>query len=160
MNNLTIETMKRAHIPGIVDIEQRVFKTPWTDEMFVQELEANRLTMSYVVLDESRMIGYMIAWLLRQEVHLVNIAVEPSRQRSGIGRFMLRYLFDLAAQAKRRFVTLEVRESNESAICLYESFGFKRIGVRPHYYEEDGENAVVMVRFVPPDEGTDPGEWT
>jgi len=160
MNNLIIATMKRVHIPAIVDIERQVFKTPWTDEMFVQELEENRPTMAYVVLDEDRMIGYMIAWLLRQEVHLINIAVEPSRQRSGVARTMLRYLFDLAAQEKRRFITLEVRDSNETAIRLYESFGFKRIGVRPRYYEEDSEDAVVMVRFVPPDEGTDPGAWS
>ncbi len=160
MNDLTLETMKKVHIPAIVDIEQRVFKTPWTDEMFVQELEVNRPVMAYVVLDGENMIGYMIAWLLRQEVHLINIAVEPSRQRSGIGRMMLRYLFDLAAQEERRFITLEVRESNESAIRLYESFGFKQIGVRPRYYEEDSEDAVVMVRFVPPDERTDPGAWS
>ena len=160
MNNLIIETMKRVHIPAIVDIERQVFKTPWTDEMFVQELEENRPTMAYVVLDEDSMIGYMIAWLLRQEVHLINIAVEPSRQRSGVARMMLRYLFDLAAQEKRRFITLEVRESNETAIHLYESFGFKRIGVRPRYYEEDSEGAVVMVRFVPRGEGTDPGAWS
>lgn len=160
MNDLSIEVMHGAHIPGIIEIEQQVFKTPWTEEMFVQELEDNRLSMAYVVLDDGRLIGYMVAWLLRQEVHLINIAVDPSRQRAGVGRTMLRYLFDLAAQAKRRFITLEVRESNEWAIRLYETIGFKRIGVRPHYYHEDGEDAVVMVRFVPPDEGTDPGEWS
>ena len=158
MTELKIEVMRKAHIAGIVKIEQQVFKTPWTEEMFAQELQDSRLSMAYVVLNDGELIGYMIAWLLRQEVHLINIAVEPSCQRSGVGRMMLRYLFDLAAHNKRRFITLEVRESNESAIKLYETFGFKRIGVRPRYYEQDGEDAVVMVRFVPPDEGTDPVE--
>jgi ribosomal-protein-alanine N-acetyltransferase len=155
MKNISIEVMRREHLPAILDIEGEVFKTPWSEEMFVQELEERLLSRSYVALEGSRLVGYMISWLLRQELHLINIAVVPGRQRAGIGSKMLRYLVDLAVGEGRRFITLEVRESNDAAIRLYESFGFKRIGVRPRYYQEDGENAVVMVRFVPPGEGAE-----
>jgi ribosomal-protein-alanine N-acetyltransferase len=155
MNNISIEVMRRDHIPAILDIEGDVFNTPWTEEMFVQELEERMLSRAFVALEGSRLVGYMISWMLRQELHLINIAVTPGSQRAGIGTKMLRYLVDLAVGEGRRFITLEVRESNDAAIRLYESFGFKRIGVRPRYYREDGENAVVMVRFVPPDEGTE-----
>lgn len=150
---ITIETMRREHLSDILGIEEAVFKTPWTEEMFAQELDDPCLSMAFVALEHGRLVGYMLSWLLRQEVHLINIAVAPDSQRAGIGRKMLNYLLGLAVESRRRFITLEVRESNRSAIRLYESFGFKRIGVRPRYYQEDGENAVVMVRFVPPDEG-------
>lgn len=155
MNDVSIEVMRREHLPAILDIEGEVFKTPWNEEMFVQELEARQLSRAFVVLEGGRLVGYMISWMLRQELHLINIAVAPGSQRAGIATKMLRYLVDLTVGEGRRFITLEVRESNDAAIRLYESFGFKRIGIRPRYYHADGENAVVMVRFVPPDEGTE-----
>lgn len=149
MAEITIEPMRHAHIPAIMEIEREAFTTPWTAEMFRQEVEDNRLSRSYVAMAGDRLVGYLVAWFLNNEVHLLNVAVAASDQRRGTGRRMLQFLLDTAASEKKEIITLEVRESNRVAIELYRSFGFSRIGVRSQYYQDDKEDAVLMARYLP-----------
>jgi ribosomal-protein-alanine N-acetyltransferase len=148
MVDITLESMRNVHIPTVLEIEHEAFTSPWTAEMFSQEFEDNRMSRAFVALDDGRVVGYFVAWFLNQEVHLLNIAVASSHRRKGIGRHMMTVLLDMAKRELKLLITLEVRESNEGAIELYRSFGFTRVGVRPHYYHEDKENALLMARRV------------
>jgi len=148
MVDVTFESMRNAHIPAVLDIEHEAFTSAWTAEMFRQEVEDNVMSRSFVALDDGRVVGYFVAWFLNQEVHLLNIAVASSHQRKGIGRYMMRYLLEMAEREFKQLITLEVRESNAAAIELYRSFGFTRVGVRPRYYQDDKEDAVLMARRI------------
>lgn len=154
MSDIKFEPMRYAHIPSVLEIEHRAFTTPWTAEMFRQEVQDNQLSRSYVVRSGERLVGYFVAWFLQDEVHLLNIAVHEDYQRRGIGRRMMRYLLELASFERKNMVTLEVRESNEGAIELYRSFGFTPVGIRREYYQDDKENALLMARRVhgPPED--------
>ena len=148
MVDVTLETMRHIHIPAVLEIEHESFTSPWTGEMFRQEVEDNGLSRSFVALDDGRVVAYFVAWFLNQEVHLLNIAVASSHRRRGIGRYLMRYLMDMAKRELKLLITLEVRESNAAAIELYRSFGFTRVGLRPHYYQDDKENALLMARRI------------
>jgi ribosomal-protein-alanine N-acetyltransferase len=148
MVEVAFESMRQVHIAGVLEIEHEAFSAPWTAQMFLQEVEENSFSRSYVVLDNGRVAGYFVAWFLRREVHLLNVAVAKSHQRKGIGRRMLQYLIDLAKSEHKDMITLEVRESNEVAIRLYRSFGFTPVGLRREYYHDDKENALLMSRAV------------
>ncbi len=145
MNDLTIEPMRQIHIDAIVEIEHEVFAHPWTAEMFRQEVADNQLSRSYVLLEEGRVTGYIVSWFLREEVHLLNIAVTPSLHRGGLGRKMLKYLIDTASREHKELISLEVRESNNSAIAMYRSMGFVPVGIKREYYQGDKENALLMM---------------
>ena len=123
MVDVVFESMRPVHIAGVLEIEHELFSSPWTEQMFVQEVEENSFSRSYVALDGGRVVGFFVAWFLRHEVHLLNIAVAQSHQRRGIGRRMLQFLLDMSANELKDMITLEVRESNEAAIRLYRSFG-------------------------------------
>ena len=148
MVDVTLESMCQNHIPAVLEIEHEAFTSPWTAEMFLQEVEGNGLSRSFVALEGGRVVGYFVAWFLNQNAHLLNIAVASSHQRKGIGRLMLRYLLDMAKRELKQLITLEVRESNAVAIELYRSFGFTRIGIHHLYYHDDKENALLMARPV------------
>jgi ribosomal-protein-alanine N-acetyltransferase len=94
--------------------------------------------------DFRELAGFAGVWFMRDQVHLVTIAVAPERQRLGVASRLLLRCFELAATAEMPSMVLEVRASNEGARALYERFGFRRIGRLRGYYRDDGEDAVVM----------------
>jgi len=148
MFDVSFETMRQIHIAAVLEIEHEAFSSPWTAQMFLQEVEESGFSRSYVVLEKGRVVGYFVAWSLRRQVHLLNVAVAKSHQRKGIGRLTLQFLIDLAKREYKDMITLEVRESNETAIRLYRSFGFVPVGVHREYYNDDKENALLMSRSI------------
>lgn len=145
MKNLKLAQMNESHIPGVLAIERRVFDTPWTQEMFVQEIRGVFGSYTTVALVDDRVIGYQIAWLIEDEVHLVNIAVDPSSQNHGVGTLLLNHLIEHARNQHKAFITLEVRASNAAAQAFYHRFMFHTIGVRRGYYSDNREDALLMV---------------
>lgn len=93
------------------------------------------------------LVGFMLTWFVADEVHLLNVAVEPAQRRKGIGRALMDDLLREARTASAAKIFLEVRVSNEPAIRLYDSYGFERLGVRRRYYD-DGEDALDMMRML------------
>jgi len=87
--------------------------------------------------------GYVIYWILADEMHLLNLAVHPDQRRRGIARSLLTGALDKARTQGAAVVWLEVRPSNAAALSLYHSFGFKEIGIRPGYYTDNGEDALI-----------------
>ena len=145
MIELKLIPMNPAHIPPVLAIERTVFTTPWTKEMFRQEVRGVFGSRAVVATVGDEVIGYRIAWFIDQEVHLVNIAVARRRQGEGIGTLLLKQLIEEAVEEGTELITLEVRESNARAQAFYRRFFFRAIGVRTGYYSDNREDALLMV---------------
>jgi len=153
MSEFSIEPMTRAHIPDVIRIEEDLFDSPWSEGMFRQEVRDRFLSRPVVGLVGGEVVAYMIAWFIRDEVHLLNIAVTREHQRKGFARTLLRYLIEVASSEGRASISLEVRAGNVRAIRLYEGHGFYAIGRRPRYYQDNGEDAIVMALDLRPPGG-------
>jgi len=139
-----IEPMRMADLPEVEAIERASFTTPWPPNAYRSELSENRLASYLVARSGDRVVGYAGMWLMVDEAHITTFAVHPSWRRRRIGERLLLAMLDLAAARRAREATLEVRVSNLAARRLYEKYGFRPVGVRPRYYSDDGEDALVM----------------
>ena len=144
MENIKLAPMNESHIAPILAIERSVFDSPWTDEMFRQEVRGVFGSHAIVALVDREVAGYQIAWFIEDEVHLVNIAVNADYQGRGVGALLLRELIERALERHMVIITLEVRASNASAQGFYRRFFFKAIGVRKGYYSDNREDALLM----------------
>jgi ribosomal-protein-alanine N-acetyltransferase len=137
-----IRRLTYADLPQVVAIERRAFPTPWSLAMFVLELSKPGGVCLAATDADGRLTGYCICSRYDVVWHVMNVAVDPDQRRRGIASRLLTTLLErLGDDAK---LTLEVRTSNEGAIALYEGFGFRSAGVRPRYYQDNGEDAVIM----------------
>ena len=142
--NLRITPMTLEDIPEVHDIERASFPVPWPSYAFRQELETNRMAHYLVARAESGIVAYGGIWLMVDEAHVTSFAVAPDHRRSGIGGRLMLELMELSVHLGARVATLEVRLSNEAARLLYGRFGFRPVGVRPRYYSDNGEDALIM----------------
>jgi [ribosomal protein S18]-alanine N-acetyltransferase len=135
--------MTTADIENVIAIERASFQFPWSTRFFLDELQVD-CARSILAEVEGRIVGYILFWLLPEEVDIHNIAVHPDFRRQGIGRLLLEQVVAAARGQERLRVTLDVRLSNAQAQNLYRSFGFVTRGVRKGYYSDNGEDALVM----------------
>jgi ribosomal-protein-alanine N-acetyltransferase len=141
---MKIRRLTYADLPQVIAIERRAFPTPWSLAMFVLELSKPSGICLAAVRDE-RVVGYMVCSRYDRVWHVMNVAVDDRQLRQGIATALLTRLFEIADRPGEQY-TLEVRESNQGAITLYERFGFKSAGLRPGYYHDNKEDAVIMWR--------------
>lgn len=141
---LHIRPMTAGDLPSVHLIERASFTTPWPAQAYRQELETNRLAYYLVALIGERVVGYGGIWLMVDEAHVTTFAVHPAYRRRRIGERMLIALLDLAVDRQAREATLEVRLSNLPARRLYEKYGFRPVGIRPRYYSDNQEDALIM----------------
>ncbi len=141
---LEIRRLTYADLPELIAIERRAFPTPWSLAMFVLEL-SKPASVCLAALRGGRMVGFLICSRYDTVWHLMSVAVDPDRRRQGIAGALLTDLLRRIDGKGARF-TLEVRESNAGAIELYERFGFRAAGRRKRYYQDNGEDAVIMWR--------------
>jgi [ribosomal protein S18]-alanine N-acetyltransferase len=138
-----VRTLGYADLPQVIAIERRAFTTPWSLAMFVLELSKPSGVCLAAVQDGS-LVGYLICSRYDRAWHLMNIAVDPAARGRGLARALLQQLLDRAGPDEQ--YTLEVRQSNTAAIALYEQFGFRPAGTRRRYYQDTGEDAMIMWR--------------
>ena len=143
---LEIRPLAYADLPQVIAIERRAFPTPWSLAMFVLEL-SKPSGICLAALDHGVIVGYLVCSRYDTVWHLMNVAVEPARQRQGIASLLLERLFEQADRPNEQY-TLEVRTSNDGAIRLYERFGFRAAGRRRAYYHDNREDALIMWRTV------------
>jgi ribosomal-protein-alanine N-acetyltransferase len=136
--------MTLRDIPAVHRIERSSFPIPWPAYAFQQELETNRMAHYLTVQIGSETVAYAGIWLMVDEAHITTFAVLPEWRRRGIGGRLMHAVMDLAVRMDARVATLEVRLSNMPARRLYQQFGFKPVGVRPRYYSDNGEDALIM----------------
>jgi ribosomal-protein-alanine N-acetyltransferase len=133
-----------ADLPQVIGVERRAFPTPWSLAMFVLELSKPSGVCLAAEID-GRLVGYLICSRYETVWHVMNVAVDPDRQRQGVATALLAELYSRVDDGHARF-TLEVRQSNDVAIRLYERDGFRAAGLRRRYYQDNGEDALIMWR--------------
>ena len=151
---LEIRRLSYADLPQVIAIERRAFPTPWSLAMFVLEL-SKPSGICLAALREDRIVGYLVCSRYDTVWHLMNVAVDDRLLRQGIATALLSQLFETADRPGEQY-TLEVRMSNHGAIALYERFGFRSAGLRPGYYHDNKEDAVVMWRTATSGNAVDP----
>ena len=144
MNEIEIRRLTYSDLPHVIAIERRAFPTPWSLSMFVLEL-SKPSGICLAAVERGRLIGYLVCSRYDTVWHVMNVAVDPARLREGIASTLMTHLFDTADRPHEQY-TLEVRESNEAAIALYERFGFRGAGHRRAYYHDNREDALIMWR--------------
>lgn len=151
---LRYRRLGEGDLPRLMEIEAAGFLHPWSEQLL-----RNELSHAWSVLlgaveggagGPERIVGYVIFWLVHDEVHVLNVATAPEARRRGVGRALL---CEAAAWGRRkacRLATLEVRRSNAPARALYLALGYREVGVRRNYYTEEGEDAIVMTLELDP----------
>ena len=141
---VSIEPMGLDDLPTVQAIEEASFTTPWPPHAYRSEIESNRLAQYIVARVGGQVVAYAGMWMMVDEAHVTTFAVHPRWRRQRIGERLLLTLLDLARGRRAREATLEVRLSNLAARRLYEKYGFRPVGLRPRYYSDDNEDALIM----------------
>jgi [ribosomal protein S18]-alanine N-acetyltransferase len=137
----SIRRLAYGDLPAVIAIERRSFPTPWSLAMFVLEL-SKPSGICLASTEGEQLLGYLVCSRYDQVWHLMNVAVAPDRRRAGVARGLVSKLLE-EGEGRLPF-TLEVRVSNQPAIAMYERLGFRSAGVRPRYYQDNGEDALIM----------------
>ena len=144
IRQMTVEDM-----PAVMALEQAAFKNPWSPELLQRELQHEWSTILLVEEPQEEgppeLLGLAIFWIVHDEVHVLNVATAPKHRRRGVARAVMDEVLARGKQRRCTLATLEVRRSNEPALQLYRAFGFRPVGIRPNYYVDEGEDAIVMV---------------
>lgn len=129
------------NIPDILKIEEECFSTPWSERSIAESL-SNPDSYFYISFADGNAAGYIGLQIFSGEGYVTNVAVLPEHRKKGIAKALI----EKALQNEMEFITLEVRVSNIPAINLYKQFGFEEVGIRPKFYREPEENALLMTR--------------
>ncbi|HEY8922815.1 MAG TPA: ribosomal protein S18-alanine N-acetyltransferase [Polyangia bacterium] len=143
---VAIAPMGRDDVDAVMEVERLSFSAPWSREAIHEEM-ARAWARIDVVRDaaDGAIVAFANYWLVADELHILNIATHPRARRLGHATRLLAHMIEVARQVPCRLMTLEVRRSNAAAQRLYRRFAFRAVGVRPNYYAEDNEDAVVML---------------
>jgi ribosomal-protein-alanine N-acetyltransferase len=144
--DLIVRQAEEKDIRPMAEMDILCFTIPWSEESFEKEIKENNLAFYIVAEIGGRLVGYAGLWRVANEGHITNVAVHPDFRRRGIGEALVSVLLSHTIKNGIRSHTLEVRASNEPAISLYSKFGFEPAGLRKNYYEDNGEDAVIMWR--------------
>lgn len=138
--------MTAADLDAVLGIEQQTLRAPHARKLLTEELDREWARLEVVRPGLGAAVaGYINYWIVRDEIHLLGIATDPAQQRRGFARALVEHMLAVANDGGCHYVTLEVRKSNRGAIELYRAYGFEAVAVRPNYYVEDREDALVMV---------------
>ena len=140
---MIIRKMEERDIKEVAAIEEETFSSPWSADSFSKESK-NKNNIYLVVEDNGEIIGYCGLWGVAGEGQITNVAVRKDNRNRGVGRIMLTKLLELGVNQGLESFTLEVRESNKSALHVYQSLGFYSVGIRKNFYTGPTENAVIV----------------
>jgi ribosomal-protein-alanine N-acetyltransferase len=153
--DLHLAPMQECDLDEVVQLEHASFTEPWTRKMFLGELQGNVFATNLVAragsppggagLSSGVLLGYVMFWVVFEELHMMNLAVRPEARRRGIGRRLVSHALSVGELRGARTALLEVRASNVAAIALYEDLGFVKKDVRRGYYDHPREDAMIMV---------------
>lgn len=145
MSKELVRMMRLSDVDDVQEIEKGCFSVPWSRNAFIQEITENKCARYVVVEKANRVVAYAGMWLVLDEAHITNIAVHPDDRRKGYGELVCVSLMRLAAELGMVCMTLEVRRTNLAAQALYHKLGFVDVGYRKRYYEDNKEDALIMV---------------
>lgn len=142
-NDFKIYPMDSSSVKSIININQLSFPISWSLESLQSELD-NKFARYVILKKGESIVGYGGMWVIIDEAHITNIAVHPTARGVGAGDMIVEALFKICRKLKVTAITLEVRKSNFIAINMYEKHGFEQVSIRPNYYEDNSEDAVIM----------------
>lgn len=147
ISNYLVRRMTERDLDEVMAIEQQVFTLPWSKQSYMGELKNQFAT--YLVCDrEAQLVGYIGIWVVFDEAHITNVAVDPKWRGQGLGRVLMEEAEKIARHKKTLRILLEVRPSNYAALSLYESLGYMETGRRRGYYSDNGEDAILMTKLL------------
>ena len=146
-DTVVIREMTENDIKEIADLEKECFSEPWSENSLRDEL-TNNTARFYVLRDSEKLLGYIGANNICNEVYITNVAVNGTCRGKGYGKILVNYLIKQSEAERAFFITLEVRKSNENAIKLYEKCGFKLIGERKNFYSKPIEDALIYTYYI------------
>ena len=135
--------MNESHVAQVAALEKLCFSDPWSENSVASELE-NPLTLWLIAEEDGAVCGYVGSQTVLDETDMMNIAVHPDCRRKGIAAALITELVSRLKARGSRILRLEVRETNFSAIALYEALGFTQLGLRKNYYRNPKENALIL----------------
>ncbi len=141
---MLIRRMKPKDLAVVVELEKSIFPDPWSPSSFDYEINQNPFSVPLIMEAQGKIYGYAIIWRIYEEFHIANIAIRPDMQNKKLGSSFLKHILSLKEHCA--YAILEVRQSNQRAIHIYEKFGFKTITKRERYYK-NGETALVMQKI-------------
>ncbi len=149
MPRIFFEDMKKEHLEDVIKIEAASYgEHHWSQQSFLVEIQNN--VSKYIcaftenITGEKVLLGYSGIWAILEEAHITTLAVDPAQRGKKIAQALLVEQIEHLYKEKVKYITLEVRVSNAAAIKLYEKFGFKSLGVRKKYYQNNDEDALIM----------------
>jgi [ribosomal protein S18]-alanine N-acetyltransferase len=146
-DGMTIERVStEADLDDVAALEAASFPNPWTRDLLAAQVAQPDVARVYILRAGGRAAAFCACWFIHDELHINTIAVEPALRRAGLGTRLLRHVFAEGASAGVRRATLEVRRSNLAALRLYERLGFTVEGVRPRYYTNPEDDALILWR--------------
>lgn len=140
---MIIREMKPEDVPAIAELEKQCFSAPWSENMIISSLES-RLSCWLVAEIEGAIAGYTGSEAVLDSADMMNIAVAPEFRRQGVGVALVNGLISRLQSKSVAFLMLEVRVSNKPAIAMYEKLGFLQVGLRPRYYCNPREDALIL----------------
>lgn len=145
-----IRAMNFDDLEEIAELEKKCFSEPWSLETFCYEITKNHLASYVVVVDtekNDKIAGYAGMWIIADEAHITNVAVLEEYRGKQLGEALMIRQFKDSLVVGANKMTLEARVSNDVAIGLYKKLGFKEVGIRKKYYEDNNEDAVIMWKY-------------
>ena len=146
-NAVSIREMTEEDIKEIAELEKECFSEPWSENSLRDEL-TNETARFFVLRDSEKLLGYIGANNICNEVYITNVAVNSKCRGKGYGEILVKHLIKQSEAERAFFITLEVRKSNENAIKLYEKCGFKLIGERKNFYSKPTEDALIYTYYI------------
>ena len=143
---MLIRKMKVEDLCVVEEMEKILFTSPWKYEDFLYEINENAFSHNYVVEDNNEIIGYVGLWIMYDQSQITTIGVHPNHQRKGVGQMMMNRMVEESISHRCLTMSLEVRVSNEKAISLYKKNGFEIVALRKNYYEDNHEDAYLMIK--------------
>ena len=142
--NVTVSQIEHRHIKEIARLEKECFSTPWSEQTIEDAFKTG--TRFFVAQKDNSVLGYVGISAILDEGYITNVAVFPEARQQGVASALLNSLFKFAKENSLSFISLEVRESNNAAISLYQKFGFKTEGKRKNFYSAPQEDALIMTK--------------
>lgn len=143
---MLIREMECDDLAKIEILESQLFTSQWSRDDFIYEIKKNEVSYNYVLEEESEIVGYVGVWIMYDQAQITTIGVRSDCQRKGYGRYMMTQMINLVKKHGCLSMSLEVRVSNSPAISLYESLGFQNVAIRKNYYQDNHEDAYLMIK--------------
>lgn len=141
-----IRAMDITDLERIVELEHILFTSAWDTSDFIYEILENEFSYNFVLEDKGIIVGYVGVWIMYEQSQITTIGIDPAYQRLGLGRMLMEEMIAFARKQGAIVMSLEVRVSNDKAISLYQGLGFQKEAIRKNYYQDNNEDAYLMVK--------------